>query len=110
MDLIKGDKGPHVMQLQAALRAAGFPLARYGVDGIFGMETEATVRQAQQQFGLPASGIADRLLLSRLGITQKNAHSVTASQGKPAGIGGVWLLAGLAVIAAGIAIKKNYRN
>lgn len=110
MDLRKGDKGPQVMQLQAALKAGGIPLPRYGVDGIFGMETEAAVRHAQQKFGLPVSGIADHLLLSRLGITGKNNPWETTSQEKPAGIGRIWLFAGLAVIAAGIAIKKNYRN
>lgn len=98
------------MQLQSALMAVGIALPRYGVDGIFGAETEAAVKQAQQKFGLPVSGVAESLLLTRLGITKITKQPMRLPQGKPAGNSGLWLLAGLVTIAAGIAIKKMYRS
>lgn len=42
-----GDRGPAVRLLQQALVALGFPLPS-GVDGIFGLETEAAVKGFQQ--------------------------------------------------------------
>ena len=109
MTIRKGDKGPQVMQLQSALMAVGIALPRYGVDGIFGAETEAAVKQAQQKFGLPVSGVAESLLLTRLGITKITKQPMRLPQEKSAS-SRLWLLAGLATIAAGIAIKKMYRN
>ncbi|MDZ7692049.1 MAG: peptidoglycan-binding protein [Balneolaceae bacterium] len=64
MTLTVGDKGPQVMHLQSALKALGIGLPNYGVDGIFGAETQQAVKQAQQKLGLPASGIADQRLIS----------------------------------------------
>lgn len=110
MTIRKGDKGPQVMQLQSALMGAGIALPRYGVDGIFGAETEAAVSQAQQKFGLTSTGMADQMLLSRLGIQKNLAQPVRLSQEKNTSSSGLWLLGAVATIAAGIAIKKMYRS
>ena len=98
------------MQLQSALMGVGISLSRYGVDGIFGAETEAAIRQAQQKFGLPSTGVADQMLLSRLGIQKKAAQSVTFPQERSIGSSGLWLLAAVATVAVGIAIKKARRK
>jgi len=110
MTIRKGDKGPQVMQLQSALMAVGIALPRFGVDGIFGAETQAAVKQAQQKYGLPVNGVAESLLLTRLGMTKNTKQPVRLPQGKPAGNSGLWLLAAVATIAAGIVIKKMYRK
>lgn len=110
MTIRKGDKGPQVMQLQSALMAVGIALPRYGVDGIFGAETQAAVKQAQQKLGLQMTGVADQLLMSRLGIQKKAAQPLRHSQEKNTSSSGLWLLGAVATIAAGIAIKKMYRS
>ena len=50
----QGSKGSEVTQLQTLLNQQGFSLA---VDGIFGAQTAATVRQYQQKMGLTIDGI-----------------------------------------------------
>jgi hypothetical protein len=46
--LRKGDRGPAVEKVQKALIEAGFPLPKFGVDGIFGDETESAVKDYQK--------------------------------------------------------------
>lgn len=107
MTIRRGDKNPQVLHLQSALMATGIPLPQYGVDGIFGPETEAAVKKLQQKMGLPQTGVADPQLLARLGI---DAHMLQVS---PNGFGSesyLWLIGGLTIIAAGIAIKKIKRK
>ncbi|MGI6037554.1 MAG: LysM peptidoglycan-binding domain-containing protein [Limnochordia bacterium] len=53
--LREGDRGQRVKELQQALVRAGFEVT---IDGIFGSETSAVLRQFQQQQGLTADGIA----------------------------------------------------
>ena len=53
--LKKGSSGSEVRRLQEALKNAGYNL---GVDGIYGDETERTVRQYQQANNLSVDGIA----------------------------------------------------
>ena len=107
MTLKIGDKGPQVMHLQSALKALGIGLPKYGVDGIFGPETQQGVRQAQQQFGLPTSGIASQGLLQKLGIDPK---AITHGP-PPASVNQKVLLFGsLTIIAIGIAIKTIRRQ
>lgn len=60
---ITTDIRPYVMELQSYLRA--IQRARYGsttvpMDGFFGTDTTAGVRQFQQAEGLDSTGIADR--------------------------------------------------
>ena len=55
--LKKGSNGLSVRILQQALLDAGYPLPKYGVDGIFGNETEAAVKAFQKAHGLKDDGI-----------------------------------------------------
>lgn len=103
MNLRKGDKGPQVMHLQSALRALDIPLPKYGVDGIFGPETESAVLQAQQALGFRPTGIADQTLLHRLGIDNK---AMQPQHQKQSTASGLWILGAIATIGVGIAIKK----
>ncbi|WP_440999885.1 peptidoglycan-binding domain-containing protein [Fodinibius sp. SL11] len=104
MTLSIGDKGPQVMHLQSALKALGIGLPKYGVDGIFGPETQQAVKQAQQKLGLPPSGTADEVLLNRLGITQQSLQVPTKSAlPKPA----LLAIGTIAIIGIGIAIKQT---
>jgi len=53
-----------VKQLQSKLRAGGLRVTK--IDGIVGEETRAAVRLVQRQFGLPADGYPDLVLLQKL--------------------------------------------
>jgi peptidoglycan hydrolase-like protein with peptidoglycan-binding domain len=44
----KGDEGRHVRLIQESLIAQGFAFPRAGADGIFGVETKATVKRYQE--------------------------------------------------------------
>ncbi|SMO92943.1 peptidoglycan-binding domain-containing protein [Fodinibius sediminis] len=107
MTLSIGDKGPQVMHLQSALKALGIGLPKYGVDGIFGPETQAAVKQAQQQFGLPTNGIAGQGLLQKLGI---NPKIITQRPPQASVNHKVLLFGSLTIIAIGIAIKTIRRQ
>ncbi len=107
MTLNIGDKGPQVMHLQSALKAIEIELPKYGVDGIFGPETQAAVRQAQQKLGLPASGVADQPLLNRLGINRQALQvPLSTPTAKPA----LLAIGAIAIIGIGIAIKQTKRK
>src|SRR5262249_47309865 len=51
-----GSTGPAVEKLQQALIDAGFPLPRFGVDGLFKSETQGAVRAFQRSQGLAPDG------------------------------------------------------
>ena len=105
MTLRKGDRGEKVILLQAALQAVGVGLPRYGVDGIFGPETEGAVKQAQQMFGMTPTGVADEGLLRELNVGDvAKAGRVATSKG------GVWVAIGLAVGVIGWAVKKHMED
>lgn len=55
--LRKGSKGPYVVTAQNLLIDKGIPLPRYGVDGDYGAETEAAVKQFQGLNGLKIDGV-----------------------------------------------------
>lgn len=105
MTLRKGDKGQEVMLLQAALQDGGFRLPRYGVDGIFGNETESAVKQVQEKFLMEPTGIAEQKLFNVLGIgdisspTLRNDKISTPSVKQ-------WVLAGILVGALAFAAQK----
>ena len=107
MTLNIGDKGPQVMHLQSALKALGIGLPKYGVDGIFGPETQQAVKKAQQKFGLQPSGTADQMLISKLGINQQSLQ-VTRNSSFPKT--GLLVLGTIAIIGVGIAIKRTKRD
>jgi len=107
MTLNIGDKGPQVMHLQSALKAIGIELPKYGVDGIFGPETGQAVKQAQQKFGLHPNGIADGILLNKLGV---NRQALQVPRSAPTAKTGLLVLGIIAIIGIGIAIKKTRRT
>lgn len=57
VDIPKGNRGVEVADLQKALIALGYPLPKFGVDGIRGRETSAAVRKFQQDNQLKVDGI-----------------------------------------------------
>jgi peptidoglycan hydrolase-like protein with peptidoglycan-binding domain len=63
--LQQGDGGPAVSALQFALAALGFDVGV--VDGIFGEQTQAAVRQFQENQGIDATGTADEGTWQALG-------------------------------------------
>jgi len=109
MKIRKGDKGKHVMILQAALQDAGIGLPLYGVDGIFGNETETAVRQAQQLFSLQPTGVADQQLFNHLNISDVHTTlppivSSGSTNYRP------WIVAGLLIGAVTFVIQKHRGN
>lgn len=55
--LRKGSKGEYVTLLQTSLLQRGYALPKYGVDGSYGAETEAAVKEFQRDNALQADGI-----------------------------------------------------
>ena len=64
--LRRGDKGPEVKEMQQLLLDHGEALPRYGVDGDFGRETEAAVKNFQMSQGIKVDGICGPVTWSRL--------------------------------------------
>jgi N-acetylmuramoyl-L-alanine amidase len=58
-EIKKGFKGSKVVDIQRRLRLLGYNLAKYEIDGIFGLETIAAIKKFQQDRGLLATGIVD---------------------------------------------------
>lgn len=65
MELSRGDKGPDVERLQAALQRAGFDV---DVDGDFGAQTARAVEDFQAERGLTIDGVAGPDTLAALGL------------------------------------------
>lgn len=61
-----GATGPAVTLIQQALIDAGFPLPRFGVDGIFGSETRQALMDFQQASSLSADGKVGPATMSAL--------------------------------------------
>jgi phage protein D len=55
--LRNGSRGSDVRDMQELLAGHGFPLPRYGADGVFGGETERAVRDFQKARGLLVDGV-----------------------------------------------------
>jgi N-acetylmuramoyl-L-alanine amidase len=71
-----GDHGSFVKEIQEDLIRIGFPLPKYGADGIFGEETENAVMAFQKRYGLRVDGIVGPETLSKLSevVKQKLSH------------------------------------
>lgn len=67
-ELAPGDRGAAVRALQQRLMESGYPLSRFGADGVFGEETRAALEAFQTQYGLSASGRYDEK--TRLALTE----------------------------------------
>lgn len=106
MTLRRGDNGQHVLILQRALQDAGIALPVYGVDGIFGPETESAVKQAQGLFQMEPNGIADQKLFNALGIEKLSSPALQADKSKLAGMT-QWIIAGLLIGGLVFAVKKG---
>ena len=65
--LEKGMKGDQVREMQEWLSQAGYYIGAAGVDGIFGPQTEAALKQFQEDMGHTADGIYDDWSHMRLG-------------------------------------------
>jgi len=61
-----GGRGPAVVKIQQALIDAGFPMPRFGADGVFGAETKAAVRNYQSAHGLAIDGIIGPITVGSL--------------------------------------------
>lgn len=61
-----GDRGPAVVKIQQALIDAGFPMPKFGADGIFGAETKAAVQNYQRAHGLAVDGIVGPITMGSL--------------------------------------------
>ena len=72
LDKITGNRGPQVADLQKALVALGFPLPRFGVDGIRGPETAKAIRDFQQSASLQSTGNPDDNTISALNAAIKS--------------------------------------
>jgi N-acetylmuramoyl-L-alanine amidase len=72
LPLKMGDRGPFVKEVQEDLIRAGFPLPKYGVDGIFGVETRNAVIAFQKRYGLRIDGLVGRETLTKLEEVMKN--------------------------------------
>jgi peptidoglycan hydrolase-like protein with peptidoglycan-binding domain len=59
----KGDKGDGVKQIQTALKAAGYKVS---VDGDFGNQTDAAVRQFQKKNNLTVDGVVGKVTWGKL--------------------------------------------
>lgn len=106
MTLRKGDKGQHVLILQRALQDAGIALPDYGVDGIFGSETQSAVKQAQGLFQMEPNGIADQKLFNALGIENLSSPALLADKRKLSGMT-QWIIAGLLVGGLVFAVQNR---
>jgi peptidoglycan hydrolase-like protein with peptidoglycan-binding domain len=109
MTLQKGDSGQHVFMLQAALQQAGYPLPAYGVDGIFGRETQAAVRRAQEQFLMPLTGVADQPLFDLLDIPHISSVDLPVGPTRSTSTKRPLILAGFAIAALVAAVFYNRR-
>lgn len=64
--LKNGNIGEDVKKVQQALTDLGYTLGQFGVDGIFGSETESAIKALQEAKGLTVSGIVDSDTLNAL--------------------------------------------
>jgi len=74
--LVRGERGPAVLDLQKALAALGFYAGRQ--DGIFGYGTEAAVLDFQRARNLVPDGFAGPVTLRAIGEGRKPAKSAPA--------------------------------
>ncbi len=72
-----GSRGTEVRAIQEKLQERG--LYKGSIDGIYGSQTQAAVKQFQKQQGLTQDGIAGPATLKRLGITIGKIPAATES-------------------------------
>ena len=72
----KGDQGDGVKQIQQALKAAGYKVT---VDGDFGNQTDAAVRQFQKKNNLKVDGIVGKVTWGKLSAAGSGSSSATTT-------------------------------
>jgi len=77
-----GDKGDGVKQIQTALKAAGYKVT---VDGDFGNQTDAAVRQFQKKNGLKVDGIVGKITWGKLSTAGTSTSSSSGATTTTAG-------------------------
>jgi peptidoglycan hydrolase-like protein with peptidoglycan-binding domain len=77
-----GDKGDGVKQSQTALKAAGYKVT---VDGDFGNQTDAAVRQFQKKNGLKVDGVVGKITWGKLSTAGTSTSSSSAATTTTAG-------------------------
>ena len=80
-DLKKGMSGDDIKQAQKALVDLGYDLDKFGVDGIFGSETEAAIKAFQEFSGLEVTGIVDEATLTALKDASTSASDLSGTVG-----------------------------
>ena len=80
-DLKKGMSGDDIKQAQQALVDLGYDLDKFGVDGIFGSETEAAIKAFQEFSGLEVTGIVDEATLTALKDASTSASDLSGTVG-----------------------------
>lgn len=73
---ITTNRGPEVADLQKSLVALGYPLPKFGVDGIRGPETSAAIREFQKSNGLATTGTPDEETIAKLNDTLKSKPEI----------------------------------
>ncbi len=64
--LRRGSSGSRVREIQKTLLGKGFKLPGFGVDGVFGPETETAVKDFQQQNQLTVDGVVGEKTIAKL--------------------------------------------
>lgn len=77
--LFIGHQGVAVEKVQQALVDAGFPLPKFGIDGLFGNETHSALRQFQGAAGILADGIVGPETMARFDTLPKCTATTTAT-------------------------------
>ncbi len=72
-----GDEGDFVREVQEDLIKAGFPLRRYGADGIYGPETQQAVMKFQEKYDLLVDGLVGNQTLTKLNEVLEDGNSET---------------------------------
>ncbi|MGB8466064.1 MAG: DUF4157 domain-containing protein [Terrimicrobiaceae bacterium] len=88
-ELRQGSKGDAVRRVQEALLSEGYPLPKFGADGIFGPETAKAVRMFQQRWRLDVDSIVGDQTLGLLDSQLFNKGVLQFGEERGGLIGGV---------------------
>lgn len=78
VEVPQGKRGPAIADVQKSLEALGFPLPKFGVDGIQGKETTGAITNFQEKNGIKATGIADQQTVDKMNAMLKAKPEVLA--------------------------------
>jgi peptidoglycan hydrolase-like protein with peptidoglycan-binding domain len=73
-----GDKGPHVVAVQAAIMRNGFTL-KGGATGVFNKSTQRALKTFQKVVGLKATGVVDTATAKVLKVSEATTTTVQAT-------------------------------